>query len=239
MIYEVVLAYIIYIVGIMINFLFWLYIIKSIINIIRRKLNSNYFKKNVVLNLIDQLENKPTRVYNDVSNAQLSKFNTDNINELKDFFYNMFLEFENAYNNLDYNTMKLLSTKQLYNSYYTGISLDLKAGKKRIITDIEKKRVIIFELDSTIAKQIASVMIQISYISYKLDKKGYIISGSRDKKITERFEVMFRKDFERKDITKCPNCGAAIVGNKCEYCRSTVKNVRFKISSIKKIIDEK
>ena len=40
------------------------------------------------------------------------------------------------------------------------------------------------------------------------------------------------------DVIKCPNCGAGIVGNKCEFCRSILDNVEFKISSIKKIIDE-
>ena len=179
------------------------------------------------------------RTYNDVSKEALQKFNTDDINSLKDYFYGMFLEFENAYNNLDYNMMKILSTKQLFQNYYTGMSLDLKIGKKKIISDIEKKKVIIFELDSTIAKQIASVMIEISYFNYTIDKNGYVISGSRNQKITEKFEVMFRKDFERKDITECPNCGAEIIGNKCNFCRSTVKNVEFKISSIKKIVDEK
>ena len=33
-----------------------------------------------------------------------------------------------------------------------------------------------------------------------------------------------------------PNCGAQIVGNKCEYCRTTLKDVEFKISNLKKII---
>ena len=50
---------------------------------------------------------------------------------------------------------------------------------------------------------------------------------------------MFRKDFEREDIIKCPNCGAEIIGNKCNFCRSVVKNIEFKISSIRKIIEEK
>lgn len=37
---------------------------------------------------------------------------------------------------------------------------------------------------------------------------------------------------------ECPNCGAEIIGNKCNFCRSTVKNIDFKISSIKRIIDK-
>jgi len=231
-----------YVIEVIINIAVWVFIFRIISNSFKRKSNRNYFKNNVIINKKIETKtgkgNKYQRTYEDVSKSDLEKFNTDDINVLKDYFYGMFLDFETAYNNLDYNMMKILSTKQLYQKYYTGMSLDLKVGKKKIISDIEKKKVIIFELDSTIAKQIASVMIEISYLNYTIDKNGYIISGSRNKKITEKFEVMFRKDFERKDITECPNCGAEIIGNKCNFCRSTVKNVDFKISSIRKIIDE-
>lgn len=228
-----------YVIEFTINLIFWIAIFKGIKNAIKRKNNHKYFKNNIINNKLDNnvvnaLDKK--RTYEDVSKTALAKFNTDDINLLKDYFYNMFLDFEKAYNNLDYNTMKLLSTKQMYHNYYTGISLDLKVGRKRIINDIKKKKVIIFELDSTIAKQIASAMIEIEYVNYTIDKNGKVISGSRNK-TAEKFEVMFRKDFERKDVIECPNCGANVVGNKCEYCRSNIKNVDFKISSIKKIIE--
>jgi len=227
-------------------YIFWygllIWIFKTlVIDGIRRKKNRTYFKNNVILNKTNKNQgsnkSKYPDKYEDVSKDKLSRFNTDDINALKDLFYNIFLEFENAYNNLDYNIMKLLSTRELYNNYYTGISLDLKTGKKRIINDIEKKKVIVFELDSTSIKQTARVMIEISYINYMIDKKGKVISGNRHNKITERFEVTFRKEFERKETTKCYNCGAFIEGNKCVYCRTPVRNSEFKISSIKKIID--
>ena len=220
-------------------FVIWITIIKTIINSCQRKANHNFFKNNVIYNYQYELNsnNKKNNIYKDVTKTALARFNTDDIDSLKDFFYNKFLEFENAYNNLDYNAMKILSTKQLFQNYYTGISLDLKIGKKRIIKDIEKKKVILFEIDSTIVKQVASLMIEISYINYMLNKNGYVISGNRENKVTEKFEVIFRKDFSREEITKCPNCGAAITGNKCDYCRSIIKNEDFKISSIKKIID--
>jgi len=239
---ETVFILIVYVIQIFINISVWGFLFKVIANSIKRRNTQNYFKNNVIVNeKVGEVlgkGNKYKRTYKDVSKDQLMKFNTEDIDSLKDYFYQRFVEFENAYNNLDYNIMKMLSTKQMYNNYYTGITLDLKVGKKRIISGIEKKKVILFELDSTIAKQIASLMIEISYINYTIDKNGYIISGSRNNKITEKFEVMFRKDFERNDITKCPNCGAEIVGNKCEFCRSKIKNVEFKISSIKRIIDE-
>lgn len=218
---------------------FFIYsIFKIIFQAMKRISNQKYFKNNIVY-YKDSNSNssKYKNNYIDVSKSKLAKFNTDDINLLKDYFYDIFYRFEVAYNNLDYNIMKMLSTKELYENYYTGISLNLKVGKKKILDKIEPKKVIIYELDSTSMKQIASVMIEISYITYTLDKNGYIISGNRDNRVTEKFEVQFRKDFNREAITHCPNCGATITGNRCEYCRSRVKDEVFKISSIKKIIE--
>ena len=225
------------------EFLFYYFIIKIIVNAYRRCKNHIFFKNNVVRNTptIEQLGNNRNinkNVYKDVSKIKLEMFNTDNLDVLKDYVYNIFLRFENAYNNLDYNEMKILTTKQLFQNYYTGITLDLRVGQKKIINNIERKNIIIYEIDSTIAKQTLSAMIEISYLTYTINSKGYIISGNRDNKVTEKFEVTYRKDFEKNDIVKCPNCGATITGNKCDYCRTTIKTVDFKISSIKKIIDD-
>jgi len=219
--------------------LFYYFIIKIIVNSVRRASSHKYFKNNVVTNndYNKYLNNSSKNNYVDVSKDKLEIFNTDDINSLKKYFYDIFEKFEIAYNNLDYNQMRLLSTKQLFHNYYTGITLDLQVGKKRIMNDIQKRKVVIYELDSTIAKQIVSAMIEISYLNYIVDRNGYVISGSRDEPVIEKFEVIFRKDFSKKDITKCPNCGANITGNKCDYCRTTIKNEEFKISSIKRIIN--
>lgn len=228
------------IINLVINFTFWFLIIKIIFNLIQRIKMHKYFKSNVVNNNIkykkDYNYNKKSK-YNDVSKEKLLKFNTDNIDGLKDHIYNIFFSFEKAYNNLDYNMMKILSTKQMFQNYYTGISLDLKVGKKKIIENIERKNVVIYELESTSFKQAISAMIEISYITYTIDQNGYVISGARDKKINEKFEVIFIKYFDQKNITTCPNCGANIDGNKCNYCRTTLKNEEFKLNSIKKIIE--
>ncbi len=204
-------------------------IFKKIIDSIKRRRTKAYFKSCVVKN--------KKRIYNDVSLKELEVLNTTNIDLLKDELYDLFYKFEMAYNSLDYNIMKMISTTELYNNYYTGISLDLKVGEKRVIEDIERKKVYLYEVISTSSKQAISMLIEVSYKNYRINKEGRIISGKRLKPITERFEVVFRKDFETKRVVKCPNCGAAIMGNKCEYCRTTIKDVEFKISSIKRILD--
>lgn len=213
--------------------------VKVFVDAFRRSKNHKFFKNNVI-NYKDEVKrsnSKYPKEYIDVSKAELARFNTDDLTALKNYFYDIFYRFEVAYNNLDYGTMRMLTTKQLYQNYYTGMSLDLKAGKKKIIDRINKEKVTVFELDSTIAKQTASVLIEISYYNYTVDKKGYVVKGSKDYPIKEKFVVVFRKDFNQKEITNCPNCGARLKDGKCSYCKSVLLEEEFKISSIKKVIE--
>lgn len=209
-------------------------IISSVIKSIKRNSTHNFFKNNVVITPTD---NRKKDKYTDISLEELATFNTDDLEGFKNYFYKIFLNFENAYNNLDYNIMRNLSTKQLFNNYYTGITLDLEKGNKRIITNIQKKNIIIYETFSSSAKQVVSAMIEVSYLNYTINKQGLVVSGSRDFKKNEKFEVIFRKDFDTKEITNCPNCGAKLNDHKCEFCRSLIKTNDFKISSIKKIVN--
>ena len=230
-------------------------ILKFIIDKVRKKANNNYFKSNIIngndINLntdfsdikmkdLTAFKNQTTQLYKenykDVSKDKLELFNVTDIDTLKDYFYKIFYDFERAYNNLDYQTMKALSTNQLFENYYTGITLDLKAGNKRIIDNIKRKNMTIYELDSTIAKQVVSTYIEISYWNYKIDKNGNVISGVKDP-IVEKFIVHFRKDIRLNVNNNCPNCGAPINGITCPYCETIVSNRNdFKISSIKRII---
>lgn len=216
---------------------FYLLVFLMVSDFKKRSDMQKYFKNNVIKESPDGTIDGKKNIYVDVTKGELKNFNTDDIDALKDYFYDIFYKFETAYNNLGYNTMKMLSTSQLYNNYHTGISLDLKVGKKRVINNIQRVNVVLYEIDSTVAKQVASVMIEVSYINYTLDKNGYVISGNKEIQVNEKFDITFRKDFERKPITKCPNCGANLEGNKCSYCDSVVKDVEFKISSIKRIVN--
>lgn len=212
--------------------------IKNIINKIKRKNSIDYFKNNIVSNLnISKNNNFNTNKYIDIDDEKLKEFNVDNINKLKNHLFKIFVDFETAYNNLDYDIMKGLSEEVLFNNYYNAIILDLEYGNKRIINDIKKENIIIYNRTITTFKQELNAMIKISYIDYTINKKGTIVKGNRNNKKTESFEVNFIKRLKEKEITNCPNCGAVINGFKCEYCKTMVKNTDFKISSIKKIVD--
>ena len=139
--------------------IFYIIIVSIIINAIKRNNNHRYFKNNIVSSEKNINENSKKVIYKDVNKKELERFNINDINVLKDYYYDIFVRFEEAYNNLDYNVMRSLSTKELYQNYYTGISLDLKVGNKRIIKDIKRENVIIYEIDSTISKQVSICMI--------------------------------------------------------------------------------
>lgn len=203
-----------------------------ILSLIRKNKSNAKFKNNV----IHSDANKQPKVYSDVSNERLESFDITDINLLKDFLYEKFVTFERAYNNLDYNTMYNNSTPKLYNNYHTNIILNLKFAQKKIIDDINRKNVIIFDTLSTTRKQVISTIIDIEYICFTQDSNGKIISGS-PAPVNERFEVIFVKNYGDKSNNKCPNCGATITTDKCEYCGTAINlNKEFKIDSIKKII---
>ena len=65
---------------------------------IKTKRNNNFFKQNVVKEeIIDKhcdSSDKYKRTYIDVSKEELKEFGTEDIDALKDFFYDIFLEFD-------------------------------------------------------------------------------------------------------------------------------------------------
>ena len=87
-----------------------------IIYIVKRKKNRKQFK---AMNISYKKE------YKDIDYVKLQGFDT-NISNLKMYLYDIFLKFENAYNNLDFNTMYNLCTERMYDMYHTNITLNLK-----------------------------------------------------------------------------------------------------------------
>ena len=216
-----------------------IFIIVFIISTIaKRTKNTKFFKQSILYtnNVVGTkaFENE----YKEVSKSQLNQFGIDDIEDIKNYLYHIFYLFESAYNNLDLEGMKKYSYKQLYENYITGIKLDKNMGKKKIITDLSYKELLLTGLDSTKVKQVATMVITINYLNYIVDNKGELISGDREGHITETFEVEFRKDLNDAP-TNCPNCGGKIDADDvvCDYCESVVNSEEdFKIYSIKKIV---
>ena len=195
---------------------------------IKKIYNKQHFKSTLIYNDKDEK-------YRDVDSNKLKEFDISNINDFKDELYDMFCKFESSYNDLNYNAMRACSTKQLYNNYYTGISVNLRAGLKKIIENISRENVIIYELNRNSTRQIVVAIIEISYSSYMVNSNGEITSGSKDI-VKEKFEVTFNKDFNVVS-SNCPNCGAPSDREICEFCNTPLEISNFKISKIRRIVE--
>lgn len=194
----------------------------------KRKMLEESFKENVV-----SMKKKYDRVPGD----KFILIDVEDIPSFRDMLFDKFILFENSYNSLDYEMMKACCSKELFDKYYTNIILNLNIGNKRILNNVEKERLLIYDLKSSKTEQVVSAVIEIRYTNYMVNKVGAVISGSRVPK-NERFEVVYKKDFNNVDIN-CPNCGAPIIDNRCDFCKTDFFNREsdFVIVSIKRIIN--
>lgn len=233
---EVLLILVMFASPMFFTILIFYFIFSTLRNAFKRSITRSYFKENVITVSHDSQRLRRS-LYKPLTNKEIEAYHINNVEAFKDMLFEIFKTFENAYNSLDYNMMKINSTSEIFNNYYTGISLDLKIGKKKVIEDVKRSSLIIYEMYSSNQKQIVSTVIEIAYKTYTLNKEGFVISGDRSRVISEKFEVIFRKNYEHEDLIKCPGCGATVTGTICEYCRTPIKLENYKISSIKKIVD--
>lgn len=194
----------------------------------KRKILEEYFKENIV-----SIKKKYERVPGD----KFILFDVEDIPSFRDMLFDKFILFENAYNSLDYEMMKACCSKELFDKYYTSIILNLNIGRKRILTNIEKERLFIYDLRRSKTEQVVSAIIDIRYTNYTINKVGAVIGGSRIP-VKERFEVVFKKNLNDVEAN-CPNCGAPVIDNRCDFCKTDVISHEgdFVIDSIKRIID--
>ena len=167
--------------------------------------------------------------------SKLADLNIEDLSVLEDYLYDIFLEFENALNSLDYNTMGRLTTSKLYNLYHTDITLNVKAGRKKIIKDIKRKSVLVYDAYVSDERQMIYSIIDVEFVSYTIDSNGRIISGTTSP-VRESFDIIFTKKYSSDEVIKCPNCGNSVLGSVCNYCRTNLRNKDFKMENIKKIV---
>ena len=205
-----------------------------IISQLRKNKSNQAFKNNVIKTSKDK--EGLSKITQDVDKSKLEPLDIDDINKLKNYLYQIYFDFEKAYNDLDYNTMLNTSTPKLYNAYHTNIMLNLKCGQKKIIENTKLIKCIVYDILCTNRKQVISTIIEVENVSYMQDYNGKVVSGSVNP-IKEKFEVIFIKNYAADTSVTCPNCQASVSGNKCEYCGTEVRNSEFRIDSIKKIVD--
>lgn len=145
-------------------------------------------------------------------------------NEFRTSTFDIYKKIQIAWMDFDYDTLKELTTNELYNLYKSEL-IALKAKKQKNImenfsllnfrvTDIEKGT------DDVSIKVRMNVMCK----DYVVDQNNTVMRGNKNRMVTYDYEMTFTKGLKTKD-NKCPNCNAPLENvqtSTCPYCGSTV-----------------
>ncbi len=159
----------------------------------------------------------------------ISKYNLD-YEELKNEFYKIYIDVQNAWMNFDYDILRNNLTDELYNQYEMQLkSLEVKK-EKNIMSDFILEDFNIDYLDDKNGKLTISTKMKINFYDYIVDDNNNCIRGNNKKKVTQYYMMYFVKSIDKK-VNKCPNCGAELdnaASQKCEHCGSVVSTLSNK-----------
>lgn len=150
------------------------------------------------------------------------------IHELKKMAFDNFVEIQHAWMNFEYDKLRELCTDELYNSYHSQLeTLELKNGQN-IMSDFTQKDIKVIDIDDVNGDIILTVFLSVDFYDYVINTiSKQVTRGQNHRKISNNYILTFvvKSDYESKDNTKCPHCGAPInhvTSGKCEYCNSTI-----------------
>lgn len=160
--------------------------------------------------------------YNIIKNV-LPEFNSD------DFLakaYNIFINVQNAWMNLDYESLRKYLSDELFNTYKSQLkALDLQK-QKNIMKSFDKLDIGITNFVHSDNKYTITVELIVSFYDYVVNKENTIVRGTDRRKLTNHYELTFISSINKNNKSnKCPNCNAPLdssSSNICPYCKSTI-----------------
>ena len=144
--------------------------------------------------------------------------------EFKDIAYTIYVEVQNAWMNIDYDSLRNLLTDELFNKYKTDLEvLELKK-QKNIMSDYKLNNFEIINFSESEENYIITCYLNIELHDYIVDKDNNVIRGNKENIIVHDYELTFVRGKDIKEGT-CPNCHAELndkASKVCPYCNSVI-----------------
>lgn len=147
------------------------------------------------------------------------------LEEFKALVFEKYKDIQIAWMNFDYDTLRKLTTDEIYNSYKMQLDVLRMKKQKNIMKDFELKGVKVYKAENVNGMLNVSIYLNVEMYDYVVDENDKVVRGSSSKKINIEYEITFVKKENTNEETICPNCGAkvdVVTGAKCEYCGSVV-----------------
>lgn len=150
-----------------------------------------------------------------------------NIYEFKNKVFSIYRDIQTAWMDFDYNTIRILTTDEIYNMYITQLETLKLKKQKNIMKDISLEEVKIINVNKNSNIITIDAYLRVKCYDYVIkESTGETVRGNNKNKIIIEYVLTFVKSsVNDKKEEKCPNCGAQVeivASNTCPYCKSVL-----------------
>lgn len=194
-------------------------IIIIIFSITNNKNKPNGGKRNG--NTIAKLNN-----YQDIDTSKITAVDPNlNITTFKSNSFNIYKDLQTAWMNFDTETIRKLTTDEIYNMYSSQLETLKLKKQKNIMTNITLEDVKIIDIYKTNNVITTTVYMRVKCYDYVIkETTGETVRGKNNEKVIIEYILSFVKSADNnKTEEKCPNCGAPVdikASATCPYCDS-------------------
>lgn len=166
--------------------------------------------------------------YNDVDINKIKEIDPElNINEFKTKVFRTYKDIQTAWMNFDTDTIRKLTTDEVYNMYSSQLETLKLKKQKNIMKDIELINVKITDIRKENDTIKINAYLNVRCYDYVIkESTNEVVRGTNSAKINIKYMLTFVKSSNNnKLVEKCPNCGAPVdivSSAKCPYCDSTL-----------------
>lgn len=166
--------------------------------------------------------------YQDVSPSKIVEVDEEiNIADLKSKTFTIYRDIQTAWMNFDTDTIRKLTTDEIYNMYSSQLETLKLKGQKNIMKDITLEEAKIIDIKKVNNIITVSVYLRVKCYDYVIkEATGETVRGKDKQKIIIEYVISLVKSAVNNSTEeKCPNCGAPVEINSsatCPYCDSTL-----------------
>ena len=166
--------------------------------------------------------------YKDIDTEKINSIDKDlNIEEFKNKAFNIYKDLQTAWMEFDTDTIRKLTTDEVYNMYSSQLETLKLKKQKNIMKDIEliDAKVIDIRKENNIIT--VDVYLNIRCYDYVIkEATKEVVRGKDNAKLNIKYKLSFIKSATNNNKEeKCPNCGAPVdivSSATCPYCDSTL-----------------
>lgn len=153
-----------------------------------------------------------------LSNAEIDLFKKD--------LFDVFLKYETAYSNLDYDTLKSICSAKHFTAIHKELENLKENNKKRVLSDITLNNFKIQNATNTNNIQKILATFDIALIDYTIDEiYNFNVKGNQSIKVQKKIKVCFERKFKLASQRQhCPKCGAPVssIWPTCTKCNTLI-----------------